>query len=348
MSLVALANIQCQYQQHRVADQLSLQVAEGDITGLLGASGCGKTTVLRAIAGFIPLTQGEIYIDQQLVSSSRFSLPPEQRHLGMVFQDYSLFPHLNIYANIAFGLNRLSKKQQANTVAEMLEIVGLPSIAQHYPHQLSGGQQQRVALARALAPKPKLILMDEPFSSLDIELRERLQIDIRQILKQQAMTAIWVTHDQKEAFVVCDQVAVMYQGRIVQHDSPYELYHYPKNSFVADFIGQGQFLCGKRKNSTQVDTELGLLQCLENQSTQLKVLIRPEDILLADSGYLVQVVDKLFYGGDTIYYLKLASGQQLFANFPSHLDYAINEQLTIRLRQKSFAVFPDTEFCSTS
>lgn len=219
-----------------VVQNLDLQLDQGHIGCLLGASGCGKTTVLRAIAGFEPLRAGTICLDNQLLSSVEQTVVPEKRNVGMMFQDYALFPHLNVEKNIAFGLRKQVKIIRRQRIEEMLNLVGLEDLARRYPHELSGGQQQRVALARALAPKPSLILLDEPFSNLDVDTRERLAFEVREILQKTGLTAILVTHNQAEAFAIADRIGVMQAGNIVQWDTAYGLHHAPVNDFVADFI----------------------------------------------------------------------------------------------------------------
>jgi len=219
-----------------VVENLSLSLERGHIGCLLGASGCGKTTVLRAIAGFEPLRTGRIILDETVLSSVGFQLEPEHRGVGMMFQDYALFPHLTVEKNIAFGLRRLDKDERMQRVNDLLHLVGLEGAGRRYPHELSGGQQQRVALARALAPKPDLLLLDEPFSNLDIDTRERLAFEVRDILKAGQHTALLVTHNQAEAFAIADRIGIMQAGVIVQWDTPYGLHHAPATSFVADFI----------------------------------------------------------------------------------------------------------------
>ena len=219
-----------------VVNHLNLEVDQGHIGCLLGASGCGKTTVLRAIAGFEPLRAGSIHLNRKLLSSSDFTVVPEKRQVGMMFQDYALFPHLTIEKNIGFGLRKRDKKERLIRIEEMLELVGLEELGKRYPHELSGGQQQRVALARALAPEPSLLLLDEPFSNLDVDTRERLAFEVREILQKTGLTAILVTHNQAEAFAIADRIGVMKDGNIVQWDTAYGLHHNPVNQFVADFI----------------------------------------------------------------------------------------------------------------
>lgn len=221
---------------HEVVRDFSLDLARGDIGCLLGASGCGKSTVLRAIAGFEPVRSGSISLDGVLISSPSRVIAPELRRVGMMFQDYALFPHLTVAQNVAFGLRRQDKPTQHKRVAEMLELVSLAEAGGSYPHELSGGQQQRVALARALAPAPELLLLDEPFSNLDVDTREHLAFEVRDILRATAHTAILVTHNQAEAFAIADRIGVMSAGTIRQWDSPFNLQHHPGDDFVRDFL----------------------------------------------------------------------------------------------------------------
>jgi iron(III) transport system ATP-binding protein len=216
--------------------QLDLQLEQGEVGCLLGASGCGKTTILRAIAGFEPLQSGMIRLAGRELSAGAQQIAPEQRGVGMMFQDYALFPHLTVEKNIGFGLRRQCKAERVARIDEMLELVGLQAERKRYPHELSGGQQQRVALARALAPSPSLLLLDEPFSNLDVDTRERLAFEVRDILKQAGLTAILVTHNQAEAFAIADCIGVMQQGQIVQWGTPLQLHEQPANDFVAEFI----------------------------------------------------------------------------------------------------------------
>ncbi|MFP5505208.1 MAG: ABC transporter ATP-binding protein, partial [Gammaproteobacteria bacterium] len=232
-SLLEVEAIEVRYGAVTVVQALNCQLGQGRIGCLLGPSGCGKTTVLRAIAGFEPVTAGEIRLGGRVVSRSGWVVPPERRQVGMVFQDFALFPHLTIAANVGFGIRDLSAAQRDARVNELLELVGLGAYAKVYPHQLSGGQQQRVALARAIAPRPSLLLMDEPFSSMDVELREQLAREVRGILRHEGITAVLVTHDQLEAFVMADEIGVMHGGRLEQWGSAYDLYHRPASRFVA-------------------------------------------------------------------------------------------------------------------
>ena len=318
-----------------MVDGLSLHLAPGKIGCLLGPSGCGKTTVLRCIAGFERPDRGVIKVGGELVSGPANHVPTEQRRIGMVFQNYALFPHLGVAANIAFGLQAMNSTERARRVDELLVLVGLASSGRKYPHELSGGQQQRVALARALAPRPRLLLLDEPFSSLDVDLRERLAAEVGAILRAEGTTAILVTHDQHEAFAMADEVGVMQHGRIQQWDTPYNLYHRPLNRFVADFVGQGAFVPGEVLAGGAISIELGVLPQTGGQwksGERVSVLLRPDDIVHDDdSMVLAQVVAKAFRGAEFLYTLRLASGEEVLSLVPSHHDHAIGERIGIRL-----------------
>ncbi|MEH8017598.1 ABC transporter ATP-binding protein [Rheinheimera muenzenbergensis] len=343
--MLELQQLAVAYSGHTVVKDISLSLAQGQIGCLVGPSGCGKTTLLRAIAGFEAVAQGCIRLQQQIVSSSTVQQVPERRHVGMVFQDFALFPHLSVADNIAFGLQGLTKANKLNKVRELLQLVGLPDLGQRYIHQLSGGQQQRVALARALAPQPKVLLLDEPFSSLDTELREGLAREIRQILQQLHITAVLVTHDQNEAFAMADMIGVMQHGRLQQWATPYELYHKPANRFVADFIGRGVLLPGTVVDGAQVATNLGIFQQRYNADLavgdSVDVLIRPDDIVHDDnSGVTAQVLDKAFRGSHILYQLKLQTGEQVQCLALSHHNHAIGEQIGIRLDLDHLVLFP--------
>ena len=339
MALLELQQLSHAYGDHTVVDGLSLYLAPGTIGCLLGPSGCGKTTVLRCIAGFERPDAGVIRVGEEVVSSPVQHVPTERRRIGMVFQNYSLFPHLSVAANIAFGLQAMPSAARNIRVDELLALVGLPRQASKYPHELSGGQQQRVALARALGPRPRLLLLDEPFSSLDVDLRERLAAEVGAILRAEGTTAILVTHDQHEAFAMADQVGVMHHGRIQQWDTPYNLYHRPVNRFVADFVGQGAFVPGQVLAGGVIRIELGELRnAAASAATQWKsgdpvsVLLRPDDIVHDDaSDVTAEVVAKAFRGAEFLYTLRLGSGEQVLSLVPSHHDHAPGERIGIRL-----------------
>jgi iron(III) transport system ATP-binding protein len=261
-------------------------------------------------------------------------VPPERRRIGMVFQDYALFPHLAVAGNIAFGLHGMPVDERAARVQELAQLVGLSTALDKYPHEISGGQQQRVALARALAPRPELLLLDEPFSNLDVDLRERLSLEVREIIKASGATAVLVTHDQQEAFAMADEIGILHQGRIQQWDSPYNLYHRPANRFVADFVGQGVFLPATPLNGEQVEIELGILNGgpLPLNGKGLEVLLRPDDVVHDDAAPTqAEVVHKAFRGAEILYTLRLASGRKVLALVPSHHNHALGEKIGIRL-----------------
>ena len=359
-ALLEVRDIHQSYADHEVVKGLSFSLNKGQIGCLLGPSGCGKTTVLRCIAGFEPLRQGEIWLNRQLVSEAGCLRPPEKRRIGMVFQDYALFPHLSIAANIGFGLHRLSASLRHRRVDVLLQAVGLAGLGEKFPHELSGGQQQRVALARALAPEPDLLLLDEPFSNLDVDLRERLSLEVRDIIKSTDTTAVIVTHDQHEAFAIADEIGVMHEGEIRQWDSAYNLYHRPASRFVADFIGQGVFLPAKVLNGRQVKIELGVLngeipQACDigcdvcGKDCRMDILLRPDDIVHDDSsGLRAEVLHKAFRGAEILYTLKLESGRKVLALVPSHHDHAIGEHIGIRLDVDHVVAFPPREEAATT
>ncbi|CAM4364207.1 ABC transporter ATP-binding protein [Kerstersia similis] len=243
---LSLEQLTLSYPGRPVLSGFTLQLERGHLGALLGASGCGKSTVLRAIAGFEPVHAGRILLEGRLLAGDGCNVPPEERHIGMMFQDYALFPHLSVARNIAFGLRRQPRDAQAQRVALMLELVGLSGLGQAYPHEISGGQQQRVALARALAPEPGLLLLDEPFSNLDTLTRERLAFDVRDILKDSGATALLVTHNQAEAYAMADRMGIIVDGALCQWGSPRELSEQPADNRVAEFLGLHDTLNSKR------------------------------------------------------------------------------------------------------
>lgn len=342
--ILEVKNIECQHRGQTVVQDMSCHINEGDLHCLLGPSGCGKTTALRAIAGFQPLHHGEIFLNNERVSYPGYTKAPEKRHIGMVFQDYALFPHMNVKQNISFGLRNKSKKEKQHTVDQMLEVVNLSGYGERYIHELSGGQQQRVALARALAPEPKLILLDEPFSNLDIEMRERLSRDVRDILKSRGTTGVLVTHDQHEAFSFGDMIAVMNNGQILQRDTAYNLYHSPINRFVADFIGQGVFIQGQLTSHDTVETALGTIKgdrAYEwDSGTKVELLLRPDDIVADEHGALKgTVIQKAFKGAEILYTLQLDNNIEVLSLFPSHHNHEIGEKVKLRLELDHMIAF---------
>jgi iron(III) transport system ATP-binding protein len=329
-------------QPQPAVDAVSLGLAAGDIGVLIGPSGCGKTTLLRAVAGLERVSGGAIVLAGETVSEAGRHVPAEQRRIGMVFQDYALFPHLDVGRNVAFGIHSLPKAERAARVAEVLKLVGLDGMQNRYPHELSGGQQQRVALARALAPSPRLLLLDEPFSNLDVDLRERLAHEVRAILKAAGATALFVTHDQLEAFAIGDVIGVMHQGHLHQWDDAYALYHRPATRFVAEFIGHGVFTPAQIRQQADgevvVQTPMGALTDVEEcplpsayEAGLCDVLLRADDIVHDDDAPVkAQIVRKAFRGSEFLYTLRLASGETLMTHVPSHHNHALGEWIGIR------------------
>jgi iron(III) transport system ATP-binding protein len=330
---------------------VSLGLRAGDIGVLIGPSGCGKTTLLRSVAGLERSSAGTIHLAKQLVSGQGVHTPPEARRIGMVFQDYALFPHMTVANNVGFGLAHLKGSAKTARVHEVLELVGLAGSQDRYPHELSGGQQQRVALARALAPQPQLLLLDEPFSNLDVDLRERLAHEVRLILKAANITALLVTHDQLEAFAIGDRIGVMNHGHLHQWDDAYTLYHRPSTRFVADFIGHGVFAPATLTQSggqTVLSTPLGVLQDIEEcplpsayAQGECDVLLRADDIVHDDHAPVqAQIMRKSFRGSEFLYTLQLKSGQTVMAHVPSHHDHKLGEWIGIRPEVDHVVTFP--------
>lgn len=323
---------------------VSFHLEQGSIGCLLGPSGCGKTTVLRTIAGFQKPSAGEVWLDGQQVSSVAHCQPPEQRGVGMVLQDLALFPHLTVTQNIGFGLPKADRASRVRRIGELLEIIGLYDLADKYPHELSGGQQQRVAIARAMAPRPKLLLLDEPFSSLDPDLRESLPRELRRIFRDEQATVLLVTHDQREAFAMADKVGVMRSGRLEQWDNAYQIYHRPATRFVADFVGEGVMLPARVRDPDHVEMELGVFRscCTLTQppGTIIDVLLRPDDVLHDDESPLkADIVGRSFRGAHFLYTLSLDSGQQVLCLAGSHHDHHVGEKIGIRAEVDHVVVF---------
>ncbi len=342
-----ITDVAIAYGSAPVVRGLSLSLDKGAIGCLLGPSGCGKTSLLRAIAGFEPVTEGEIRLAGTIVSRPGETLAPEARNVGMVFQDFALFPHLSAFDNIAFGLRRWSAAERRERVGELLDLIGLAGAADAFPHELSGGQQQRVALARAMAPRPRILLLDEPFSNIDTELREQLAGEVRAVLKRDAVTAILVTHDQFEAFAIADIVGVMAEGRLRQWDDPYGLYHRPADRFVADFIGEGAMIAGKVVDRAHVETEIGVISgglppSLVSAGTQLSVLLRPDDIIHDESSpEQFPVVARAFRGSQYLYTLRLPSGAEIYCRAHCHHDHEPGEPIGVRLDVRHLTVFAE-------
>lgn len=352
--MLKLHNIGIHYGETQIVHNVDMQLEPGEIGCLLGASGSGKTSILRAVAGFVPLSAGEIHIRNECVSSPTTNMPPEQRKVAMMFQDLALFPHLNVAENIAFGLSGLSAKEQPQRVTEMLQLVSLQGMEQRGLHELSGGQQQRVALARALAPKPDMILLDEPFSSLDTELRQQLTVQMREILKKERVTALLVTHDQQEAFAFADKIAIIHQGELLQWDTPYHLYHQPKSRPVAAFIGTSNFIPATimTTNDAQcaLKTAFGVLTIAKQPNWQegqtVELLLRPDDVQLLSEGEKAElstdatVTSVTFLGASNQYQLKLSNTEQAIVVNGSHESlHRVGDKVQVGLISTTLSAF---------
>jgi len=344
--LLTLNNLSIAYGTKTIVKDISLTLNKGDIGCLLGPSGCGKSTLLRAIAGFEPARTGNIQLTEQIISDSNNTLAPELRNIGMVFQDISLFPHLSIEQNIAFGIKSQPKKYIQARVKQLLTLIELCAYAKLYPHQISGGQQQRVALARALAPQPALILLDEPFSGLDAKLRESLVPQVKAILKKEQVSALMVSHDQGEAFAIADKIAIMDSGEIHQWDSAYNSYHYPASRFVASFIGESKFLPGVASCDYCIETELGKLAKQTphgfTKGTDVDVLIRVEDVCCAaDSIHSATVINKDFHGSYYKYELQLKDRSTLYysTNAKQQQQHTIGASIPVQINSQNLVIF---------
>ena len=343
----------------QAVSRLDLAVTEGRILALLGPSGCGKTTTLRLIAGFEQPDEGEIRIGGRIVSTSTTVVPPEKRRFGMVFQEGALFPHLTVEQNVAYGLRKVS--DHAGRVTDALELVGLCGMRRRLPHELSGGQQQRVALGRALAPRPELLLMDEPFSNLDANLAQQLRRDVAEIIRDSGVTTVFVTHDQDAALHVGDQVALMNQGKVEQVASPARIFHAPETRYAAEFLGSVDFLPVDVIDG-RLTSELGPLGRVsvpadwsgERDRPVLEFMIRPDCIecsLDPDGGAVI--IDREFRGAFYLYRVRLASGTQVSCLMSHIAEFSVGDSVSVRLREghraRLFAngrLVEDTEVCA--
>ncbi|WP_299489932.1 ABC transporter ATP-binding protein [Acaryochloris sp. IP29b_bin.137] len=350
-AILQLDNLTKRYspQLPAAVNHVSFHLNPGEILGLLGPSGCGKTTLLRLIAGFEKAEEGRLWLNGQVIASPRRWTSPEQRKIGMVFQDFALFPHLTVANNVTFGLQQhkhLSTQVKQQRQFEVLQLVGLVGMENRYPHELSGGQQQRVALARALAPRPQLVLLDEPLSNLDVQVRLRLRQELRDILKAASTTAVFVTHDQEEALAIADQVAVMRQGCIEQMGTPEEIYQHPQSQFVAEFVTQANFLEAQRQNNGW-QTEVGCFAASETleiasaEYSRAVVMIRQEDLILQPDQTASTIIrDRQFLGREYRYCLKTPSGRELHARSISSTALPIGTSVSLSVVPHHLRIFP--------
>ena len=345
--LLSISNITKRFAHNLplVVEDLCFEVYTGEIFALLGPSGCGKTTTLRLIAGFERADAGEICIEGQCFEGSKVHLPPEARGIGIVFQEYALFPHLNVSQNVAFGLKKLPPKLRDERVLTVLEMVGMTAFKERKPHELSGGQQQRVALARSIAPSPKLILLDEPFSNLDAGMRHSTREEIRTLLKEAGMSAVFVTHDQEEALCFADRLAVMHDGRIEQIGTPETVYHRPETPFVADFLGVTNLITGEAKGDC-AETLLGRFQITPSTHGKVLLSIRPEHLVMVQSNVAGQdngvgeILMRDFKGHDLTYRVRIGT-----RNYVVQTDYCcplqVGAQVTLQAVEPAVVVKKD-------
>lgn len=349
MSALNIQKLSCSYQRNTsVLEALDLTLNDNEIVCLLGESGCGKTTLLRAVAGLQSALTGKISIRQKVMNDDKTNIPPEHRKIGLIFQDYALFPHLNVFENVAFSLTSvMSKQQKKQRVTEVLALVQLSDMGERYPHQLSGGQQQRIAIARALAYQPDLMLLDEPFSNLDQHVRFQLIHEIRLLLKQRKMSALFVTHSREEGFAFADRIALMQAGKIIQIDNAQTLYRHPKSAYVADFMGQANYIDVTVLNQHSYDSCFGLLtsnQTISQQKgQQLRLLLRPEyiDIISDLSGQAV--VKQVDFQGASQQITATFSGQDFLIKYSNHrcdsVFFKSGDKVTLSLLNHDFVTF---------
>lgn len=347
MSSLILQGVSYHYNGTKVIHDLDLTVGKDEIVCLLGASGCGKTTTLKAIAGLIEAKQGSIFIDGKLVSDEQSFVSPEHRNIGMMFQDYALFPHLTVANNIAFGLGNMSKAQKQQRVDEVLKLVHLIGCADRFPHQLSGGQQQRVAIARALAYKPSLLLLDEPFSNIDTQVRFELIADIRRIIKATQVSAVFVTHSKEEAFAFSDTLAIMHRGKIEQQGTPEQLFASPCSKEVAEFLGQGIYLSAEVLTATEYKTPFGLVESYVESKYNVSaglIYVRPHQIeLVADNqsdkfSKRATIISRRFIGSAYVYSLVIDE-QEIEVAAQYGQSFENNDQVIIKIKPHTVNFF---------
>lgn len=329
-----IENISLNIDGNLIIDNLNLNICEQEIISIIGPSASGKSSLLRIIAGFENVNSGRVKINGVIVDDRSKVVVPQNRQVGIIFQDLALFPHLNCEDNILFGISKhtpAEKYKRLNRLSNLLDISG---ILKSFPHEISGGQQQRIAIARALAPKPEILLLDEPFSALDEKLKETLMSDVKKLLQEEKITTIVITHNIKEAFEISDKIAFLDDKKIIQYDTAYNLYHKPLTKEIANFCGIGSFINGKVIDANHVQTKLGQFFGNTSQFTigsNVKVMIRPDDIIHDDnSTQSAKVIEKSFHGSDFLYKLELSDGERVFCYTPSHHNHVLNEVIGIK------------------
>jgi len=326
-----------------ILDDVNLKIDTGEIVSLMGSSASGKTSLIRSIAGFHNISSGTIQIDGQVVDDSIRRSDVAMRNVGVIFQDLALFPHLTVRENICFGLNNIDSTQQQNRARKLEDLLSIENITNRYPNQISGGQQQRVAIARAIAPKPNLLLLDEPFSALDYELKDNLMSDIMKLIKSENITAILITHSAEEAFKMSDKIAFISNNTITQFANPYDIYHRPASKEIANFFGISSYIKAKITDSSHIKCILGDFVGMVdqyNKDTKVDLLIRPDDIIHDDDSlFSAKVTGKTFRGSDFLYELELKDGQKIFCFAPSHHNHQVNEVIGIKLDLDHLVIF---------
>ncbi len=326
-----------------ILDSLNLNIQPEEIISIIGPSASGKSSLLRVIAGFDQINSGRVILNEKIVDDSNTFIKPNERNVGIIFQDLALFPHLDCKENILFGVSKLENNERKIRLQKLSSLLDINNILEKFPHEISGGQQQRVAIARALAPKPELLLFDEPFSALDEELKDLLIADVKALLKTEKITSVFVTHNIKEAFQLSDKIAYLSDRRIIQNDSPYNIYHKPCSREIAHFCGNGCFIRGTVVDSKHVSTPLGKIfgdTIPHKANDHVDVMIRPDDVIHDDnSTESARVIDKKFFGSDFLYKLELKDGQSILCLTPSHHDHAVNEVIGIRVEIDHLVLF---------
>ena len=342
-SKLEIKSISYSINNNLILDNLNLDILPEEIISIIGPSASGKSSLLRVIAGFDQINSGRIILNERIVDDGNLFIKPYQRNVGIIFQDLALFPHLNCAENILFGISKYEISKKKSRLNKLSDLLDIKNILEKFPHEISGGQQQRIAIARALAPKPELILFDEPFSALDEELKDLLIADVKSLLKTEKITSVFVTHNIKEAFQLSDKIAYLSDRRIIQNDTPYNIYHRPLSREIAHFCGSGCFIRGTVIDSNHVATPLGNIfgnTVPHKVNDDVDVMVRPDDIIYDDkSTESARVIEKKFFGPDFLYKLELRDGQNILCLTPSHHNHSINEVIGIRVEIDHLVLF---------